>query len=65
VLNKKTNLPREIRFVTPGNDEVLWNIRSLQVYADTGKINRADFTKPELPKDWKFEQSPRVVRPQQ
>jgi TIGR03009 family protein len=65
VLNKSTNLPREIRFITPGNDEVLWNIRSLQVYADAGRMNRADFTKPDLPKDWKFEQSPRIVRPQQ
>jgi TIGR03009 family protein len=65
VLNKKTNLPREIRFITPSNDEVLWNIRSLQVYASTDKMNRIDFAKPDLPKDWKWEQSPRVVRPQQ
>jgi TIGR03009 family protein len=65
VLTKKTGLPREIRFITPTNDEVLWNIRNLQVYTNTERMNRLDFAKPDLPKDWKFEQSPRVVRPQQ
>ncbi len=63
VLNKETFLPREIRFITPGNDEVLWNIRSLQVYATTDRMDRKDFARPEVPKDWKLEQSPRVVRP--
>jgi TIGR03009 family protein len=59
VLNKDTSLPREIRWMTPDKNEVLWNVRSFQVNA---QLNRDEFVAPKVPQGWKMEQPPQKVR---
>jgi TIGR03009 family protein len=56
VLNRNSFLPRELWFEQPNGNEVKWDITKIEAGV---ALNRAEFTSPNLPKDWKMVQVPR------
>jgi TIGR03009 family protein len=59
VLNKTTYLPRRLWFEQPNKDTVMWDVPKVETHVP---LKKEDFT-PTLPKDWKWEQPPKTIRP--
>jgi TIGR03009 family protein len=65
-LDRDTYLPRQLWFRQNNGDEVTWDLPSV---TKNQRIERKYFEKPELPKDWQFEEikreqpKPSVIRP--
>lgn len=56
VLNKQDMTPRQLWFEQPNGNEITWDIPKIDSQA---KMNRNDFTSPNVPTGWKLEQMPR------
>jgi TIGR03009 family protein len=56
-LLQSTFMPAQLTFFEPNGNRVTWSIRSVQQGVT---LDRNEFTKPELPRDWKFVTAPRV-----
>lgn len=55
-LLKATFLPRELTFEAPNGDVVKWDLPKIDVAA---RITTADFTPPQVPRDWTTQRVPR------
>ena len=66
-LNNQSFLPRSLWFEQPNGNEINWDIPRLEINA---RLNRAEFTSPALPPNWRLvrvprDLPPRIVRPNQ
>lgn len=67
VLNNKTFLPRQLYFVQPNQNSILWDIPRIM---NGARLSRTEFTSPAVPAGWSMVKAPRqndlpprVVRP--